>query len=65
MALKNYKPTTPSQRNLVIVDRSGLYSGKPVKSLAELKTATAAASKIFAILLEREGQQVFVAVRPS
>ena len=25
MALKSYKPTTPSQRNLVIVDRSGLY----------------------------------------
>ena len=24
MALKTYKPTTPSQRQLVIVDRSGL-----------------------------------------
>jgi len=31
MALKSYKPTTPSQRNLVIVDRTGLYRGKPVK----------------------------------
>jgi large subunit ribosomal protein L2 len=35
MALKTYKPTTPSQRQLVIVDRSGLYGGKPVKALVE------------------------------
>jgi large subunit ribosomal protein L2 len=35
MALKTYKPTTPSQRQLVIVDRSGLYRGAPVKSLVE------------------------------
>ena len=35
MALKTYNPTTPSQRQLVIVDRSGLYSGKPVKALTE------------------------------
>jgi large subunit ribosomal protein L2 len=35
MALKTYKPTTPSQRHLVIVDRSGLYRGKPVKTLVE------------------------------
>src|SRR6478752_717502 len=27
MALKSYKPTTPSQRNLVIVDRTGLFRG--------------------------------------
>jgi large subunit ribosomal protein L2 len=35
MALKTYKPVTPSQRQLVIVDRSGLYRGAPVKSLVE------------------------------
>src|ERR1051325_4016561 len=35
MALKTYKPTTPSQRHLVIVDRNGLYTGKPVKGLVE------------------------------
>ncbi|MDN2567421.1 50S ribosomal protein L2 [Aquibium sp. A9E412] len=35
MALKNYKPVTPGQRQLVIVDRSGLYKGKPVKGLTE------------------------------
>src|SRR4030095_7066146 len=35
MALKTYKPTTPSQRQLITVDRSTLYSGKPVKELVE------------------------------
>jgi large subunit ribosomal protein L2 len=35
MALKSYNPTTPSQRQLVIVDRSGLHRGKPVKSLTQ------------------------------
>ncbi len=40
MALKNYKPTTPSQRELVLVDRSELYKGKPVKGLVEGKSST-------------------------
>src|SRR5437899_9565792 len=35
MALKTYKPVTPSQRQLVLVDRAGLYKGKPVKQLTE------------------------------
>lgn len=35
MALKSYNPITPSQRQLVIVDRSGLHKGKPVKALTE------------------------------
>ena len=35
MALKTFNPTTPSQRQLVIVDRSALYKGKPVKALTE------------------------------
>ena len=40
MALKTFKPTTPGQRQLVIVDRSGLHKGKPVKALTEGKTGT-------------------------
>jgi large subunit ribosomal protein L2 len=40
MALKTYKPTTPSQRQLVLVDRSELYKGKPVKGLTEGKSST-------------------------
>jgi len=35
MALKTFKPTTPSQRELVLVDRSGLWKGKPIKALIE------------------------------
>ncbi len=39
MALKTYKPVTPSHRQLVLVDRSSLYRGKPVKALTEGKSA--------------------------
>ena len=35
MALKKYNPTSPGQRGLVLVDRSGLWKGKPVKTLTE------------------------------
>lgn len=35
MALKSYKPTTPGQRQLVTVDRSELWKGKPEASLTE------------------------------
>jgi len=38
MALKSFKPTTPGLRQLVIVDRSGLHKGKPVKALTEGKS---------------------------
>src|SRR6201994_154531 len=37
MALKTFNPTTPGQRQLVMVDRSALYKGKPVKALTEGK----------------------------
>lgn len=35
MALKHYKPTTPSRRGTVLVDRSSLWKGRPEKSLTE------------------------------
>jgi len=35
MALKKYKPRSPGLRQLVTVDRSGLWKGKPVKTLTE------------------------------
>ena len=35
MALKKFNPVTPSMRQLVLVDRSALYKGKPVKGLTE------------------------------
>jgi large subunit ribosomal protein L2 len=40
MALKTFKPVTPGLRQLVIVDRSGLYKGKPEKSLTEGKSSS-------------------------
>ena len=40
MALKSYKPTTPSMRQLVIVDRTDLWKGKPVKALTRGKHNT-------------------------
>jgi large subunit ribosomal protein L2 len=40
MALKNYNPVTAGQRQLVLVDRGGLYAGKPVKALTEGKNST-------------------------
>lgn len=35
MALKTYNPITPGRRGLVLVDRSGLWKGKPERSLTE------------------------------
>ena len=35
MALKTFRPTTPSTRQLVLVDRSHLHKGRPVKGLTE------------------------------
>jgi large subunit ribosomal protein L2 len=40
MALKNYNPVTAGQRQLVLVDRAGLHTGKPVKALTEGKNST-------------------------
>jgi large subunit ribosomal protein L2 len=35
MALKQFNPTSPSRRQLVLVDRSELHKGRPEKSLVE------------------------------
>jgi large subunit ribosomal protein L2 len=35
MALKTFNPTSPGRRQLVLVDRTGLHKGKPVKALTE------------------------------
>ncbi len=40
MALKKFNPITPGTRQLVIVDRSELWKGKPVKSLTEGLSST-------------------------
>jgi large subunit ribosomal protein L2 len=38
MALKQFKPVTASLRGTVLIDRSGLWKGKPVKALTEGKS---------------------------
>ena len=40
MALKTFKPTTPSRRGTVLIDRSDLWKGEPVKTLTEGKRKT-------------------------
>ena len=55
MALKSYRPTTPSQRQLVIVDRSDLWKGKPVKKLTEGLTKSAGRNNTGRIVVRRRG----------
>ena len=38
MALKQFKPVTASLRGTVLIDRTGLWKGKPVKALTEGKS---------------------------
>ncbi|HVY88356.1 MAG TPA: 50S ribosomal protein L2 [Hyphomonadaceae bacterium] len=40
MALKTFNPTSPGRRQLVLIDRSGLHKGGPVKALTEGKDST-------------------------
>jgi large subunit ribosomal protein L2 len=40
MALKHYNPTSPARRGLILVDKSSLWKGKPVKALTEGKSKT-------------------------
>ena len=40
MALKTFNPTSPGRRQLVLVDRSGLHKGGPVKALTEGKNSS-------------------------
>jgi large subunit ribosomal protein L2 len=40
MALKTFNPTSPGRRQLVLVDRSGLHKGAPVKALTEGKKSS-------------------------
>ena len=40
MALKQYKPTSPARRGLILVDKSTLWKGKPLKALTEGKRKT-------------------------
>ncbi len=55
MALKTFKPITPGMRQLVIVERSGLYKGKPVKTLTEGLTKKGGRNNLGRITARRRG----------
>jgi large subunit ribosomal protein L2 len=55
MALKKFKPNTPSTRQLVIVDRSGLHKGRPVKTLTQGLTKKAGRNNDGRITARRRG----------
>jgi len=55
MALKRFKPTTPSQRGLIIVDRSDLWKGKPEKTLTEGLTSKGGRNNNGRITMRRTG----------
>ena len=55
MALKTYKPVTNAQRQLVLVDRSGLHKGKPVKALTVGKKHMAGRNNTGRIVVRWQG----------
>ena len=55
MALKTYKPVTPGQRQLVLVDRAGLHKGKPVKSLTRGQKRPAGRNNLGRIVVRWQG----------
>ncbi len=55
MALKKYKAMTPGQRGLVLVDRSGLWKGGPVKALSVGKTGSGGRNNLGRITARRRG----------
>ena len=55
MALKQYKPTTPGRRGLVLVDRSDLHKGEPVKSLTKGLTKSGGRNNTGRITARRRG----------
>ena len=52
MALKTFKPYTKSTRGTILVDRAGLWKGKPFKSLVSPKNAMKGRNVILHLLIE-------------
>jgi large subunit ribosomal protein L2 len=55
MPLRTFNPTTPSQRGLVLVDRSELYKGRPEKSLTEGLTSKGGRNNLGRVTMRRRG----------
>jgi len=55
MALKTFRPVTPSLRGTILIDRTGLWKGKPVKTLTEGSTDVAGRNNHGRITVRRRG----------
>ena len=55
MALKTFNPTSPGRRQLILVDRSELWKGKPVKSLTEGRSEKAGRNNHGRVTARRRG----------
>ena len=55
MALKNYKPTSPGQRGLVLVDKSELWKGRPEKTLTRGLTKKGGRNNLGRITVRHQG----------
>jgi large subunit ribosomal protein L2 len=55
MALRKFNPVTPGRRGLVLVNRAGLWKGKPVKKLTEGLTAKGGRNNTGRITARRRG----------
>ena len=55
MALRKFNPTSPSRRQLVLVDRSELWNGKPEKTLTEGLHSKAGRNNTGRITMRRRG----------
>ncbi len=53
--LKYYKPSSPGQRGLVLVNRSSLWKGKPVKSLTKGLTKTGGRNNKGRVTMRHQG----------
>ena len=55
MALKSYKPTSPGQRGLVLVDKSDLWKGRPEKTLTKGLTKKGGRNNLGRITVRHQG----------
>ena len=55
MALRKFNPTTPSQRQLVLIDRSELWKGRPEKTLTSGLSSAGGRNNLGRITMRRRG----------
>ena len=55
MSLKTYKPYTKSTRSTILVDRKGIWKGRPVKSLTAGKISTGGRNNLGRITSRAKG----------